>query len=191
MRFVKKMAALVLAFGLAAPAVAGTLAGVSLPDSTEVDGRALVLNGLGLREATFLKVDVYVAGLYLESKSADAKSILGASGPKQLRMRFVRNLTRDEIVKAWREGVTKNASDQEPLVRDRFETLYAAMTDVAKGDEMILTEGADDSVAVSLGGKEIVRLKGRDFAKVLWSIWLGPHPPNPELKDGLLGKATD
>jgi len=46
--------------------VAGELAGVTFPDQISVDSRTLLLNGMGLREATILKVDVYVAALYLE-----------------------------------------------------------------------------------------------------------------------------
>ena len=49
---------------------AGSLAGVSLPDSQQVAGKTLALNGLGLR--TKFMVKVYVAGLYLEQKSSDA-----------------------------------------------------------------------------------------------------------------------
>src|SRR5207247_9289332 len=64
-----------LTLSLAARASAGELAGVTLPDRIQVDSRTLVLNGMGLREATFLKVDVYVAGLYLETTSSDPGAI--------------------------------------------------------------------------------------------------------------------
>jgi hypothetical protein len=46
--------------------LAGTLADVTLPDTVQVGGRTLVLNGLGLRKKFVVKV--YVAGLYLEQK---------------------------------------------------------------------------------------------------------------------------
>jgi len=32
-------------------------------------------------------------------------------------------------------------------------------------------------------------IKGDDFTKALFSIWLGADPPNPEIKSGLLGGA--
>jgi hypothetical protein len=32
-------------------------------------------------------------------------------------------------------------------------------------------------------------IKGDDFATAFLSIWLGPHPPNADLKSGLLGGA--
>ena len=61
---------------LAWPARAGERAGVSLPEKATVEGRTLILNGMGLRKATWLRVKVSVAGLYLEEKSLDAEDIL-------------------------------------------------------------------------------------------------------------------
>ena len=39
--------------------------GVTFPEQARVDGTTLTLNGLGLRQATMLKVNVYVAALYV------------------------------------------------------------------------------------------------------------------------------
>ena len=64
--------------------LAGTLAGVTLPDTVQVDGRTLVLDGLGLRKKFGVKV--YVAGLYLEHKSSDSSAILKADAPKRIVM---------------------------------------------------------------------------------------------------------
>src|SRR5262245_43300615 len=51
---------------------------VSFPDQTVVDGSPLALNGLGLRQATVLRVNVYVAALYVTKPSADPGAILAA-----------------------------------------------------------------------------------------------------------------
>lgn len=58
-----------LMFAFANPAAAGTKAGVTMRDTVTVANKQLVLNGMGLREATFLNIDVYVAGLYVDRKS--------------------------------------------------------------------------------------------------------------------------
>src|SRR5258705_1058975 len=99
---------LVLVFLLALPAAAGQLEGVKLPDQVTVSGRTLVLNGLGLREATVLMVNVYVAGLYLETKSSDPEQILRPDQPKQLVIRFVRSLGKEELVDALTDGFDNN-----------------------------------------------------------------------------------
>jgi hypothetical protein len=86
---------------LAAPA--GELEGVKLPDQVTVSGRNLVLNGLGVREATVLMVNVYVAGLYLEAKSSDPAAILDPGQPKQIVMKFVRSVGKEKLTEAFTE----------------------------------------------------------------------------------------
>src|SRR5262245_6798797 len=91
------------------PSVAGELAGVKLPEQVTVGGRTLRLNGMGLREATILKVRVYVAGLYLVARSTDASQIIASEEPKRLVLDFVRDVGRGSLVEAWNEGFAKSA----------------------------------------------------------------------------------
>lgn len=172
-----------------APAVAGQLAGVSLPDEDSAGGRALTLNGIGLREATLLKVDVYVAGLYLEERSSDARAILASEGAKRIRMRFVRNVSRDELAKAWEEGFERNVADVEPH-RQGLAALVGAMSDVRKGDDIVITTVPGQGTTVTVKGKDAATIPDEGFGKAIWSLWLGPKPPNPGLKAGLLGDAS-
>jgi len=67
-------------------------AGVSVPDQSQVESSTLVLNGLGLRQATILKVNVYVAALYTAKATSDPNAILGSNTPKQLVLHFVRDV---------------------------------------------------------------------------------------------------
>ena len=66
---------------------AASVAGVTLPDSQQVAGKSLVLNGIGLRSKMFVKV--YVAGMYLEQKSSDAAAIMKSDSPKRIVMHFI------------------------------------------------------------------------------------------------------
>jgi hypothetical protein len=47
---------LLLSVILASPAAAGELAGVMLPESNQVDGQNLVLNGMAIRKVALFKV---------------------------------------------------------------------------------------------------------------------------------------
>ena len=69
--------ALVLAL-MSPVASAADKAGVHMADTLHVRDQDLLLNGLGLREATIFKVDVYVAGLYVTQKTSDPAAILAA-----------------------------------------------------------------------------------------------------------------
>jgi hypothetical protein len=183
-----KRAVVLLAGALVAwPAAAGELAGVTLPDQATVAGKTLVLNGLGLREATAFMVDVYVAGLYLEAKSSDPATILETGQTKQLVMKFVRSVGKEKLAEAWSEGFEKNAGDKAAAVADGLAKLNAAMADVKKGDVVSLTYLPDAGTTVTVKGKDAVTIPGADFQRVLFSIWLGANPPNIPLREGLLG----
>jgi hypothetical protein len=182
--------ALAVALALATPAHAGTLEGVTLPDEASAGGKTLVLNGLGLREATILKVNVYVAGLYLPAKSSDAEAILKPELPKQIVMKFVRNVGKEKLAEAWSEGFTKNAPGTGGAVSAGLERLNAAMADVKSDDTIVLTYLPESGTNVVVKGKDAATIPGGDFARVLFSIWLGPNPPNIGLRDGLLGRTA-
>lgn len=171
----------------AGPAAAGELAGVTLPDQIAVDSKTLVLNGLGLREATVLKVDVYVAGLYLEKKSPDPGEITGSEQVKRLVLKFVRSVGRAEIVKAWDEGFEKSAGKSKAALRDRIATFNSWMSDMPDGATLSFTYLPGTGVQVEVKGETKGTISGPDFAQGLFGIWLGPSPPNPGLKRGLLG----
>lgn len=161
--------------------------GVNLPDQLQVSGKTLQLNGLGLREATLFKVKVYVASLYLEQKSTDSHEILASNQVKRLLLHFVRDVGRDDITKAWSEGFAASAGDALPTLQDRIAMLNSWMKDMKIGDQLTFTSLPGTGVQVDVAGKTPGTIKGDDFARALFGIWLGATPPNPGLKSGLLG----
>jgi hypothetical protein len=184
--FVALIAALL---GLSPSASARELAGVKMPDRTVVAGKPLALNGMGIRKATFLKVKVYVAGLYLEKKSADPAVVISSAQTKRLVLQFVRDVTRDQIAEAWEEGFEKNGGKDLPRLRARIRQLDGWMADFHSGDVLTFTYVPGSGVEVQVKGVVVGTLSGDDFARTLFSIWLGPEPPNADLKTGLLGQA--
>src|SRR5262245_22125366 len=186
-----KRQALALFIGLSALGVVGTAHGkeclkVNFPDQAAVDGTTLTLNGLGLRQATALKVNVYVAALYVAKASTDPEAILEAPTAKQLILHFVRNVGRSDLNKAWDEGFEANAKPQLGALKERIEKLKTLMADMKTGERLSFTHNPG-GVAVDIAGAPKGRVEGDDFAKALLSIWLGPNPPNANLKAGLLG----
>lgn len=181
-----------LAFALSAmlalPALAGEKAGVTHPDDMEVNGKKLVLNGLGLREKTMFNVDIYVAALYVKEKTQDADKILGADEEKCICMKFVHDVEKDKMTDAWDEGFEKNAGDDADKLKDRIKKLDDWMADLKVGDSMTFTYIPGKGVEVKVKDEVKGTIEGWDFAKVFFAIWLGPEPPTDDLKNGLLGK---
>jgi hypothetical protein len=165
--------------------------GVTMPDQVTVGQTALVLNGMGLRikKVAFISVKIYVAGLYIPKKSSDAPQILAADEPKRLVMHFVyKNVEKAKLLEAWNEGFKNNSSGSLDPLKARIEKFNSFWTDMKTGDEAVLTYVPGTGTQVEIKGKAMEVIEGKDFAEALFSIWLGPKPPNEELKNGLLGK---
>jgi hypothetical protein len=163
--------------------------GVNFPDQAQVEGSSLTLNGLGLRQATAFKVNVYVAALYVAKTSSDPSALLAANTPSQLILQFVRNVAADDLRKGWSEGFEKNSKDQLPALKDRIATLNSWMADVKTGERLTFTRKPGAGLQVDVNAATRGLIKGDDFAKAFLAIWLGADPPNAEIKAGLLGGA--
>lgn len=173
--------------GACDPSCGQSCAGVELPSAIMLDGAKLCLNGLGLREATFLNVDVYLAGLYVTQRSRDGEQIANSDLPKLMRLRFVRDVTQSEMAEAISDGFERNAGGAYPKLKERIDRFTAALPRLKVGDTLTLSYRPQRGVEVSHGGKRLIEIPGRDFATVLFRIWLGSKPPNAGLRTGLLG----
>ena len=165
---------------------AATLAGVTLPDSAQVAGKSLVLNGVGLR--TKFVVKVYVAGLYLEQKSSDANAILKSDSPKRLVMHFVRDVSKKQMTDAFQESFEANSPNEAKTMKADIDKMFAALEDLKERDELTFTYVPGTGTTMSINGKDKLTIADKAFAPVVFSIWLGPKPPNGDLKKGLLGQ---
>ena len=160
----------ILSLAAVAPGFAGEVAGVTLPDTTTVEGKALKLNGMGLRTKVVFKV--YVAGLYLESPSKDAAAVI---------------LDHSKITEAITEGFEKNSKSQLAGLKSRLDRLNSMIPNVEKGDRIVLTYVPGKGTIVSAKNVEKGVIEGKDFADALFSVWLGTTPVPVDLKKGLLG----
>ena len=169
---------------LGTAALAGELSGVTLPDTLKAGEKTLKLNGLGLRKKAVFKV--YVGGLYLESPSKDAGAILTADQAKAIRMYFLRDLTKAQLVEAFQEGFEANVKDRAPQ-KAAFDRMLALVPDVKEGSTLTFAYLPGKGTTLSAGSKELGVFEGKGFADAVFAIWLGPKPPSEDLKKGLLG----
>jgi hypothetical protein len=184
----KKAAVLTLALGLAIalPALAKEVAGVSLPETTTVEGKTLKLNGMGLRKKMVFKV--YVAGLYLETPTQDAAAVISSDQIKRMQLSVLRSLSSHQVSEAIEEGFEKNSKASLGLLKVRLEKLATMIPNVEKGDQILLTYVPGKGTVVSAKNAEKGVIEGKDFADALFSVWLGPSPVQEDLKQALVGK---
>jgi hypothetical protein len=186
-RIMRRLAVVLFALGMGAPAYAVEVGGVKLDDKISVGGQELVLNGAGIRTKAIFKV--YVAGLYLPQKARDLAGVL-AKGPRRVQMSLLRNLTADQLVDAFVEGLNANNSPAElAAVKAQMDQLVAIMKafkDVKEKDVVTL-DFVDGGTRIGLNGVARGMIPGADFNAALMRIWLGDKPAQADLKLAMLG----
>lgn len=165
----------------------GTLAGVTLPENVQAGSSSLQLNGVGLRSKFMVKV--YVAGLYLPSKSSDPNAILKSSVAKRIVMHFVRDVSKNQLTEGFSESFHNNTPELEKNLKSDIDGLFAALEPVKEGEEITFTYLPEKGTAMVQGGRETLSIAAPAFAEMLFSVWLGQKPPNAGLKKGLLGQS--
>lgn len=189
----KRMAVVLLIAGLLGIALfAKELEGVRMPDQVTVGTSLLRLNGMGVRvkKVAFVSVKVYVAGLFVAKPSQDPAAILSADEPRQLIMHFLyKKVEKEKLIEGWEDGFKNNSGPQATALKARIERFNALWSDMATGDRAVLTYIPGTGTKVEIRGKEVGTIEGKDFADAVFSIWLGPKPPNEDLRSGLLGKS--
>jgi hypothetical protein len=187
MRHWLSLGLIVLVASFSGLASAAECEGVSMANSVNVGGARLVLNGMGIREATLLKIDVYIAGLYLPAKTTNGNKAASDDVAKRLTLKFVREVSKQDIVNAWKEGFDKTAGGNKQALKERIQKVNGWMANMKVGDELSFTYVPEKGLEVSVKGAVKGVVEGADFMKAFFLIWLGNSPPNPGLKSGLLG----
>jgi hypothetical protein len=183
----RRLAALSLGLLLAAPVVAGTLAGVTMPDTVKLGDQQLMLDGMGLRSKFGFKV--YVGGLYLPDKETDPKKVLTEDETRQMVMHWVRDVDKGKICEGWDEGLEANTPHASPEIKKNFEALCGLMPDAKSGDNYTFTYLPGQGVEVAINDQVKGKLGAKPFADALLACWIGPHPgPGEEFREALMGK---
>jgi hypothetical protein len=176
----------------AAPTAAGadtgrTLNGVTMPETIEIGGQTLHLNGMALRKKFIIKV--YVAGLYVSSKSSNPQEILDADAPRQMVMHFISGHgTKGKMCGAWSDGLDANTPDATAELKQQFTELCGMMVDIKDGESLVLTYVPESGTKIEIAGTERGTIAGKAFADAVLRCWIGPKPgPGDGFKKGVLG----
>jgi len=176
---------------MAPTARAAALAGVDVADTMRIDGHNLVLNGLGLRTLTFLKVKIYVAALYLPKKNSKPQAILASLGPKVIALHHIHSGSKNQVQDRYREGEKVNCGGGgcDAALQADFERLVASAEPVNEGD-VTLYIVTDESFRVVFNGREVIAFAGNRLGNMIIEGFIGARPPSEELRAGLLGVAV-
>jgi len=179
-----------IALMLSAPAISQTkVAGIVMPNVIKAGDEYLKINGAGLREKFFF--DLYVGVLYLREKSTDGDAIIKADEPMAVKLRVVSGMVDNEnFEEALREGFVKATKDNMAPIQERVDKLIKVgfKDDIKTGDIYDLIYLPKNGVSLYKNNKFQTTIKGLDFKKALFGIWLSDDPVDSSLKKDLLGK---
>jgi len=185
----KKWTVLFLGFLISAFANAAEVGGVKLEDKVSLSGTDLVLNGAGIRSKAFFKV--YVGALYLTQKQTSLSGVLGLKTARRVQMTLLRDLTADQLVDAFNDGLSDNHSKAEmdgmKAQVDQLNTLMRSLKDVKTGQTVTIDFVPGTGTVVSLNGAAKGTVAGDAFNNALMKIWMGEHPVSDSLKKAMLG----
>lgn len=174
--------------GLAAP---GVWAAQDFASTVRLGGVTLVKNGHGTRYRALFQV--YELALYLERKTEDPQQVLDMPGPKKISFVARRNIPTDQFGLMMISGISANVSGARASVllnhMNEIVAVFTTHKEIREGQRFSVNYVPGEGTTMYLDGQQ----KGPTvsdplFAEAILSIWMGPKPVDPQLKDVLLGK---
>ena len=180
----KKLFTIILIFGvfLALP-----IYGADTPDQIEYQGSTMTKNGQGTRIIFFMKV--YEGSLYLETKSANALDIINLDAPMAIRIDVSSQMvTADAMKKALSEGLEKSTGNNTDSIMKEINQLSSSFdTAVSTGDYYEFIYLPELGTHVLKNSLLVELIKGIDFKKAFFGIFLSDNPIQKNLKKAMLG----
>jgi hypothetical protein len=146
----------------------------------------LELSGVGeLRYLGFVKI--YDGALYLPAEAGSSQVLDNI--PKRLEVRYVRSFKSKDFGPATIAGIKKNV-DPETYARLESRIAYhnGLYDDIEPGDRVSLTYIPAVGTQLEINGTTKGTIEGADFARALFSMWLGEKPFDRGFKKALLGE---
>ncbi|MCH8543787.1 MAG: chalcone isomerase family protein [Alcanivorax sp.] len=176
--------------GLIALLLAGGQAtAANLPEKMTVDDVTLTLNGEGERNKYFM--NVYVAGLYLPSRTDDPEEIIGRDEVQAVQLTITSSrVTQERFMDSIEEGFRKSAGEDYPDYAEFLDKLREEMadTEIRKGDVFRFIYRPDEGTRFLRNDDTLRVIEGLDFKRVLFGIYLGEDPIQDSLKRDMLGR---
>ncbi len=175
---------IVLFIGLTAfSSHAAEISSIKFNEIYEDNGIRMKLQGTGLKSVLFIRA--FVAGYY--SGTSDLTDPVGEF-PKRIEVEYfvkipakkLNRFTIDQMKLNISESEFKNLDDQIKLMGQYF-------VDLKPGDRFALTYIPGTGTQFSHNGNLTGIIEGSEFAKALFSVWIGKKPFDINLKNQVLG----
>ena len=158
----------------------------SFPTTATLAGSRFTLLGADL--LTYWGFEVYTAAFYVGQRKQGTDDVLDASVPKKLVLSYHRKIDRKDIIETTRKYVQENPENDYNALRERLEKAYGFYETVRKGDQYTVVYTPGEGTAFFFNGEKRGAVKGGDFARAFFGIWVSEDPVSSELRKALLGR---
>ncbi len=170
---------------------ARSISDVNLEEIIKVgnSGTELSLNGASLRK-TYMVINTYVGGLYLETPSHDENQILESDEHRRMLFHvLLRKVTARKVAQALKDALVLNISREEQETLGPNINQFLSMFDgkLKRGDEVNIDYIPGAGTRVTIDGDDKGIVPGKRFADALLSVWVGENPVGSNFKQDILG----
>ena len=110
--------------------------------------------------------------------------------PYRLSLHYLRNIPAAKLVeeteKAWRQQ-----GRDHPRLNEWLALLGGLWADITEADNLVFGLNASGDSAFWFNGSALGSIEDRDFGPLFGGIWLDPDTPRPELREQLIGPASE
>jgi len=163
---------------------------VTFPEKVTFEDVNLVFNGSGIRVKSFVKP--YVAALFLQEKNSDGEAVVKADAPMAIRLYITSKLiTSKKMSKSTRKGFKTSTNGNTAPIQAEIDQMMEVFSEKIHVDDiydMVYVPGIGTSIYKQ--GEKKATIKGYEFKKALFGIWLGAKPTTEALKAGMLGQSN-
>lgn len=147
----------------------------------------ITLNLIGVGLLRYWGFKAYVGAFYLEEGHQAEDGL--SDRAKRIEIEYLRPIRGEEFGPVTDKAIAENV-DPETYLRLRPQIDYhnSLYEDVKPGDRYSLTYVPGKGTELALNGQPKGIIEGTDFAKAVFSIWLGPEPINETFKVQILGQ---
>jgi hypothetical protein len=166
-----------------------TINDVTLPATIKAGNETINLNGGGIRKKLFFKL--YVGGLYLKSKTSDAKTVINADEAMAVKLEITSSMISSEnMSEAINEGFEKSTDGNTAPLKDKISKFVDTFkkSEIVEGNVFDIVYVPGTGVESYKNGKLQSTIEGLDFKKALFGIWMCDEPADEDLKEKMLGK---
>ena len=164
---------------------------IKLPGAMKSGTSDLLLNGSGIRtkKIGFMTLDLYVAGLYLNQKSTDVETMTVKDEGMAIKLHITsKMINKKRMSKATNEGFEKSTGGNTAPIKAEISDMINVFKDGIKvGDVYDLVYVPQVGTQIFKNGQLKTTVKGLEFKKALFGIWVGEKAVQKDLKKGMAG----